>query len=234
MAVTAKLVKEMRERTGLGMMECKKALVAADGDIDAAIEAARKSGQAKVDKKAGRIAAEGRIVANQHAQGASLVEINCETDFVGKDESFIAFCDSIASLASNVDSVEALLAETLAGGLSVEETRQQLILKIGENIQIRRLANLSGDGQVFGSYLHGGNIGVVVKLDQGDDNLAKDVAMHIAASSPLCIAEAKSMLRKLPIAASPRRFRRKWLMAGCANIWPRLRSTARLSSRIPM
>jgi len=190
MAVTAKLVKEMRERTGLGMMECKKALVAADGDIDAAIEAARKSGQAKVDKKAGRIAAEGRIVANQHAQGASLVEINCETDFVGKDESFIAFCDSIASLASNVDSVEALLAETLAGGLSVEETRQQLILKIGENIQIRRLANLSGDGQVFGSYLHGGNIGVVVKLDQGDDNLAKDVAMHIAASSPLCIAEA--------------------------------------------
>jgi len=190
MAVTAKLVKEMRERTGLGMMECKKALVAADGDIDAAIEAARKSGQAKVDKKAGRIAAEGRIVANQNAQGASLVEINCETDFVGKDESYIAFCGSIASLASNVDSVEALLAETFAGGQSVEETRQQLILKIGENIQIRRLANLSGDGQVFGSYLHGGNIGVVVKLDQGDDNLAKDVAMHIAASNPLCIAEA--------------------------------------------
>ncbi|RLA11899.1 MAG: elongation factor Ts [Gammaproteobacteria bacterium] len=191
MAVTAQLVKEMRERTGLGMMDCKKALVAAEGDIDAAIEAARKSGQAKADKKAGRIAAEGRVVAYVGDQGASLVEINCETDFVGKDESFIAFCDSIAGLASQAGSVQELLETTLPGGGSVENTRQQLILKIGENIQIRRLANLSGDGQVFGSYLHGGNIGVVVKLDKGDEALAKDIAMHIAASNPLCVAESE-------------------------------------------
>ena len=191
MAVTAQLVKEMRERTGLGMMDCKKALVAAEGDIDAAIEAARKSGQAKADKKAGRIAAEGRVVAYVGDQGASLVEINCETDFVGKDESFIAFCDSIAGLANQAGSVQELLETTLPGGGSVENTRQQLILKIGENIQIRRLANLSGDGQVFGSYLHGGNIGVVVKLDKGDEALAKDIAMHIAASNPLCVAESE-------------------------------------------
>jgi elongation factor Ts len=191
MAVTALLVKEMRERTGLGMMECKKALVAADGDIDAAIEAARKSGQAKADKKAGRIAAEGRIVAHQHAQGASLVEINCETDFVGKDESFIEFCDAIASLVGGVDSVESLLEQPFNDGQTVEQARQQLILKIGENIQIRRLANVQGDDQTFGSYLHGGSIGVIVKLDQGDDELARDTAMHIAASNPLCIAEAE-------------------------------------------
>lgn len=191
MAVTAQLVKEMRERTGLGMMECKKALVAADGDIDAAIEAARKSGQAKADKKAGRIAAEGRVVAHLSAQGAALVEVNCETDFVGKDESFIDFCEKVASAASNVDSLEDLLTVTLPGGVSLEETRQQLILKIGENIQIRRLAKLTSGGHAYGSYLHGGNIGVVVKLDKGDDDLAKDVAMHIAASNPLCVSESE-------------------------------------------
>ena len=191
MAVTALLVKEMRERTGLGMMECKKALVAAEGDIDAAIEAARKSGQAKADKKAGRIAAEGRVVAHLNAHGAALVEINCETDFVGKDESFIEFCNAVASVASEADSLDGLLTATLVGGVSVEEARQQLIVKIGENIQIRRLAKLTGDGRVYGSYLHGGTIGVVVKLDKGDDELAKDVAMHIAASSPLCISESE-------------------------------------------
>ena len=191
MAVTASLVKEMRERTGLGMMECKKALVEVDGDIDAAIEAMRKSGQAKADKKAGRIAAEGRIVAHQNGQGASLIEVNCETDFVGKDESFIAFCNSLAPLASQSDSVEALLAQPLAEGKTVEETRQQLILTIGENIQIRRLANLAGGEAVYGSYLHGGTIGVVVKLDKGGDELAKDIAMHVAAANPLCVAESE-------------------------------------------
>ncbi|MEL0081655.1 MAG: translation elongation factor Ts [Gammaproteobacteria bacterium] len=190
MAVTAQLVKEMRERTGLGMMECKKALVETDGDIDAAIEAMRKSGQAKADKKAGRIAAEGRVVTHQGGQSAGLLEINCETDFVAKDESFIAFCDAVAAVAGKLDNVDDLLATSLSSGQTVEETRQQLILKIGENIQIRRLANLSGEGVVYGSYMHGGNIGVVVKLEGGDASLAKDVAMHIAASNPLCIAEA--------------------------------------------
>lgn len=190
MAVTAQLVKEMRERTGLGMMECKKALVETDGDIDAAIEAMRKSGQAKADKKAGRIAAEGRVVTHQDGQSAGLLEINCETDFVAKDESFIAFCDAVAAVAGKLDNVDDLLATSLSSGQTVEETRQQLILKIGENIQIRRLANLSGEGVVYGSYMHGGNIGVVVKLEGGDASLAKDVAMHIAASNPLCIAEA--------------------------------------------
>ncbi len=191
MAVTASLVKEMRERTGLGMMECKKALVEVGGDIDAAIEAMRKSGQAKADKKAGRIAAEGRIVAHQSSQGASLIEVNCETDFVGKDESFIAFCNSLAPLAGESDSVETLLAQALAEGKTVEETRQQLILTIGENIQIRRIANLTGDDAVYGSYLHGGTIGVIVKLDKGDDELAKDIAMHVAAANPLCVSESE-------------------------------------------
>lgn len=191
MAITAGLVKEMRDRTGLGMMECKKALVEAGGDIDAAIDAARKSGQAKADKKAGRIAAEGRIVVHQQSNGASLIEVNCETDFVGKDESFIAFCNSLAPLVGAVDSVEALSAQSLPDGQSVEEARQQLILKIGENIRIRRIANVGGEGAVFGSYLHGGNIGVVVKLEKGDEELAKDVAMHIAAANPICIAESE-------------------------------------------
>ncbi len=188
MAITAQLVKEMRERTGLGMMECKKALVEADGDIDAAIETVRKSGQAKADKKAGRVAAEGRVVAHRVADAATLVEINCETDFVGKDEAFIAFCDSVARVSSAAENLEGLLALQLENGQTVEEGRQQLILKIGENIQIRRIASLRGDA-VYGSYLHGGSIGVVVKLAGGDEELAKDIAMHIAAANPICVAE---------------------------------------------
>ena len=188
MAITAQLVKEMRERTGLGMMECKKALVEADGDIDAAIETVRKSGQAKADKKAGRVAAEGRVVAHRVADAATLVEINCETDFVGKDEAFIAFCDSVARVSSAAENLEGLLALQLENGQTVEEGRQQLILKIGENIQIRRIASLRGDA-IYGSYLHGGSIGVVVKLAGGDEELAKDIAMHIAAANPICVAE---------------------------------------------
>ena len=188
MAITAQLVKEMRERTGLGMMECKKALVEAGGDIDAAIETVRKSGQAKADKKAGRVAAEGRVVAHRVADAATLVEINCETDFVGKDEAFIAFCDSVARVSSAAENLEGLLALQLENGQTVEEGRQQLILKIGENIQIRRIASLRGDA-IYGSYLHGGSIGVVVKLAGGDEELAKDIAMHIAAANPICVAE---------------------------------------------
>ena len=191
MAISAKLVKEMRERTGLGMMECKKALVAADGDIDAAIESMRKSGQAKADKKANRIAAEGRVVVASGADNASLIEVNCETDFVGKDAAFIAFCDALAEIAGSVDSVETLLAAKLADGSTVEQTRQQLILTIGENIQIRRMASLAGSGSTYGHYSHGGSIGVVVQLEGGDADLARDIAMHVAAANPACINEAE-------------------------------------------
>ena len=191
MAISAKLVKEMRERTGLGMMECKKALVAADGDIDVAIESMRKSGQAKADKKADRIAAEGRVVVSSGAESASLIEVNCETDFVGKDAAFIAFCDALAEISGSVESVEALLAANLADGSTVEETRQQLILTIGENIQIRRMANLAGGDSTYGHYSHGGSIGVVVQLAGGDADLARDIAMHVAAANPACISEAE-------------------------------------------
>ena len=191
MAISAKMVKEMRERTGLGMMECKKALVAADGDIDVAIESMRKSGQAKADKKADRIAAEGRVAVSSGAEGATLIEINCETDFVGKDVAFIAFCDALGDVAGSVDSVEALLAATLADGATVEETRQQLILTIGENIQIRRMGSLSGNGAQYGHYSHGGSIGVIVQLEGGDVELARDIAMHVAAANPACINESE-------------------------------------------
>lgn len=191
MAISAQMVKEMRERTGLGMMECKKALVAADGDIDVAIESMRKSGQAKADKKANRIAAEGRVAVSSGAESAVLIEINCETDFVGKDVAFIAFCDALAAVSGSVTSVEELLAATLADGASVEETRQQLILTIGENIQIRRMASLSGNDATYGHYSHGGSIGVIVQLEGGDLELARDIAMHIAAANPACISEAE-------------------------------------------
>ncbi|MBL4622255.1 MAG: elongation factor Ts [Immundisolibacteraceae bacterium] len=191
MAISAQMVKEMRERTGLGMMECKKALVAADGDIDVAIESMRKSGQARADKKANRIAAEGRVAVSSGAESAVLIEINCETDFVGKDVAFIAFCDALAAVSGSVTSVEELLAATLADGASVEETRQQLILTIGENIQIRRMASLSGNDATYGHYSHGGSIGVIVQLEGGDLELARDIAMHIAAANPACISEAE-------------------------------------------
>ncbi len=193
MAISAALVKELRERTGAGMMECKKALVETDGDIDAAIEQLRKSGQAKADKKAGRTAAEGRIlVATGEAdKSAAIVEVNCETDFVAGDANFGAFAEAVSRqvLAERPADVQALAALPLeAGGPSVDEARKELVAKIGENIGVRRFDVLEAEG-VLGSYLHGNRIGVVVDLVGGDTGLARDLAMHIAASRPLCISE---------------------------------------------
>ncbi len=184
MAVTAALVKELRERTGAGMMECKKALVETNGDMEAAIELLRKSGLAKADKKAGRVAAEGKVVEALAGGNAVLVEINSETDFVAKDENFSAFADKVAQVALALDSddVEALKAADL-DGQTVEEARQALVAKIGENVQVRRLTRIDSTG-VIGSYVHGGRIGVLVELEGGDAELARDLAMHVAALSP--------------------------------------------------
>lgn len=191
MSITASMVKELRERTGAGMMECKKALVEANGDADLAAENLRKSGQAKADKKAGRVAADGRIVVAAEGNTAVIVEVNSETDFVAKDENFVAFAEAVAAaaLASGTTDVEAFAAQKLADGRSVEEARTELITKIGENIGVRRIESISSDG-VLASYTHGARIGAVVALEGGDEALARDIAMHIAASSPVCIDES--------------------------------------------
>ncbi|MDU6410925.1 MAG: translation elongation factor Ts [Yersiniaceae bacterium] len=177
--ITASLVKELRERTGAGMMECKKALVEANGDIELAIDNMRKSGQAKAAKKAGRVAAEGVILTKVSADGkyGVIVELNCETDFVAKDAGFKAFGDDViaAAMDEKISDVEVLKAK-------FEEQRTALVAKIGENINIRRLAVLEGD--VLGTYLHGARIGVMVAATGADEELVKHVAMHIAASKP--------------------------------------------------
>lgn len=187
--ITAALVKELRERTGAGMMECKRALQEIGGDIDAAVELMRKAGQAKADKKASRIAAEGLIVLRQAAEAVAMVEINCETDFVTKNEDFRAFAAAVAEVALRdaPTDLDALLALNMANGQSVEQNRRECIAKIGENVNVRRCARLATPTGVLGSYLHGARIGVLVELDGGDAELAKDIAMHIAASRPLCI-----------------------------------------------
>ncbi|MDH3630496.1 MAG: translation elongation factor Ts [Gammaproteobacteria bacterium] len=186
MAITASLVKELRERTGSGMMECKKALVETDGDIDAAAELMRKSGAAKADKKAGRVAADGAIKAMVSDDGktAVILEINSETDFVAKDENFQAFADEVlATVAQHKPaSVDALATMTLASGQSVEEARQTLIAKVGENIQVRRFEILESSASIA-SYLHGARIGVLVD-SSADTDLARDIAMHVAAVNP--------------------------------------------------
>ncbi len=186
MSITAALVKELRERTGAGMMECKKALQETDGDIEAAAELMRKSGAAKADKKAGRVAADGAIKVSISDDGktAAIVEINSETDFVAKDENFQAFADAAVELllAERPDTVEALLALPMADGQSVEAARQALIGKVGENIQVRRFEIVAAAGKIA-SYLHGSRIGVLVDSD-AEVELARDIAMHIAASNP--------------------------------------------------
>lgn len=195
MSITAAMVKELRDRTGAGMMECKKALVEAGGDIEAAVEAMRKSGQAKADKKAGRIAAEGLvgIQVSEDGQTGVMVEVNCETDFVAKEEGFKSFVTSVAAraLAENPADVEALNALPMeaGGGMSIDEQRRELVAKIGENMSLRRFVRVEAPGGRVGSYIHGGRIGVLVAMDGGDDAAAKDVAMHVAASRPVCIAE---------------------------------------------
>ena len=185
MEITAQLVKELRERSGAGMMECKKALTQNDGDIEIAIEWLRKQGLAKADKKADRVAAEGRIVLAQDGGKAVLVEINCETDFVGKDESFLGFCDEVAkvALASGAPDVKELLDMAWPGGGSVDQARQALVAKIGENIQVRRMVRIDSPNNV-GAYVHGGRIGVLVEVKGGDAEFARGVAMHVAAMKP--------------------------------------------------
>ena len=186
MAITASLVKELRERTGSGMMECKKALVETDGDIDAAAELMRKSGAAKADKKAGRVAADGAIKAMVSDDGktAVILEINSETDFVAKDENFQAFADEVLATVAQQKpvSVDALATMTMANGQSVEEARQALIAKVGENIQVRRFEILESSASIA-SYLHGARIGVLVD-SSADTDLARDIAMHVAAVNP--------------------------------------------------
>lgn len=187
MQITAALVKELRERTSAGMMECKKALTETQGDIEAAIELMRKSGQAKADKKAGRVAAEGRIEIAIDGPAAVIAEVNSETDFVAKDPSFQAFAAECAAAAldSGVTDVASLM-EVERDGQTLETRRAALIAKIGENIQMRRFERVHTDG-VLGAYLHGSRIGVLVSMSGGDESLAKDIAMHIAASRPICV-----------------------------------------------
>ena len=182
MEITATLVKELRERTGAGMMECKKALTEAGGNVDAAAEALRKSGLAKADKKAGRVAAEGRVVAAQAEGRAVLVEINSETDFVAKDENFLAFTQAVADAALGVQDVDALKSATV-DGKTVDEARAALIAKVGENVQVRRMAAIDSADNVA-AYVHGGRIGVLVELKGGDVELARGLAMHVAAMNP--------------------------------------------------
>jgi elongation factor Ts len=184
--ITASLVKELRERTGAGMMECKKALTENNGDIDVAAEALRKSGAAKADKKADRVAAEGRVGVAQDGGNAVLVEVNSETDFVANDINFKNFVQSVAqaALASGAADAEALKAAKLPGGETVEEARATAVQKLGENIQIRRLARVDGNNTV-GAYVHtNGKIGVLVEVAGGNAELASGLAMHIAAMNP--------------------------------------------------
>ena len=183
MAVTAALVKELRERTGAGMLDCKKALVETDGDIELAIENMRKSGQAKAAKKAGRIAAEGVIRTKVEAGKATMLEVNCETDFVARDEGFLAFGNKLLDVAfeKGLNDIEALNASEIEGGVA-SDVRDALVAKIGENISPRRVLTVEGDN--LGAYVHGGRIGVVAIVTGGEEDLAKDVAMHVAASSP--------------------------------------------------
>ena len=181
--MTAALVKELRERTGAGMLDCKKALVETDGDIELAIENMRKSGQAKAAKKAGRIAAEGVILTKVEGGRATMLELNCETDFVARDEGFLKFGNELLEVAAanNINDIDALNDADLNGS-KVSEVRDALVAKIGENISPRRVINVEGD--TLGAYVHGGRIGVISILTGGDEELAKDVAMHVAAASP--------------------------------------------------
>lgn len=194
MAITAATVKELRERTGAGMMDCKKALQEAEGDIEKAIEDMRKSGMARAAKKAGRVAAEGLVVIKRDDDSGQVViaEINSETDFVAKDDGFKGFCDEVATciLDKQPADIDALMESNIGDTTqTVEGTRQQLVSKIGENISVRRFSLLDSTKGTLGAYLHGVRIGVLVEVEGADEALAKDIAMHIAASNPVCVAE---------------------------------------------
>ena len=187
MTITAEAVKQLRERTGAGMMECKKALVESGGDLDAAADLMRRQGLAKADKKAARVAAEGLIVVERSSDGltAAIVEVNCETDFVAREHDFRAFAALVGALAlkNRARDVAQLLSQKSDSGETLEEHRRTLVAKIGENINVRRVATMTAQ-TVLGSYVHGTRIGVLVALKGGNEELAKDLAMHIAAANP--------------------------------------------------
>ena len=185
--VSAKMVKELRDRTGLGMMECKKALEESNGDVETAIDNLRKSGQAKAAKKAGNIAADGAIIIAQGDNKAFLLEVNCQTDFVAKDENFTAFAEAVANIAleNNVTDVATIAELPYGNGQTIEEARVSLVQKIGENIQVRRVEVLEGSN--LASYRHGLRIGVVVSFEGGNADTGKNLAMHIAAFNPVAV-----------------------------------------------
>jgi len=191
--ISAAMVKELRERTASGMMECKRALVEAEGDMELAIENMRKSGLAKADKKSGRIAAEGIIgvKVSEDGKAVAIVDINCETDFVAKADDFVGFVNSVTIALLNADNIETeeqLLAMPLEDGISVDEMRRGLISKLGENITVRRFERFKATDGGTACYLHGSKIGVIVELATPDQELGKDIAMHIAASKPVCVS----------------------------------------------
>ncbi len=191
--ISAQMVKELRERTSSGMMECKKALVEANGDMELAVENMRKAGLAKADKKSGRIAAEGLMGIKTSADGktVAMVEVNCETDFVAKSDDFVKFVNDIANalLTANVETIDQLMDLPLQEGQTVEEVRRALIAKLGENITVRRFEKIESTAGGVASYLHGSKIGVIVELVAANPELGKDIAMHIAASKPICVSE---------------------------------------------
>lgn len=193
MAITASLVKELRERTGAGMMDCKKALTETDGDMEAAIDLMRTSGAAKAAKKAGRVAAEGLINVSIADDGktAIILEVNSETDFVTKGDAFIDFVNTLGALAlkTTPTNIEEFLSQTLDNGDSLEKAREDIVAKVGENVAIRRVQTVTVDNGVIGAYKHGERIAVLTVLEGGDETLAKDIAMHIAATRPECITE---------------------------------------------
>ncbi len=191
MQITATMVKELRERTGAGMMECKKFLKEAEGDAECAIELLRKSGQLKADRRSGKTAAEGVVKIVGHGQRYALVEINCETDFVARDPAFSKFADQVADLIlrQQPDSLDTL-ANIMINGHTIEKKRLDLISKVGENIQVRRFECVHLRGDTSAVYMHGNRISVLLDMQDGNAVLARDIAMHIAASRPVCIAEA--------------------------------------------
>ena len=191
MAITANLVKELRQRTGSGMMDCKRALVQTQGDLEAAIDLMRASGAAKAAKKSSRIATEGvvRMMTSSNKKHAIMIEINSETDFVTKSDDFINFVDSVAQLAlnNNTKTIESLLLTTMPNGQTVADTREALVAKIGENISVRRLQSANTETGSIGLYQHGERIATMVVLETDNTVIAKDIAMHIAASNPECV-----------------------------------------------
>ncbi len=193
MAITAALVKDLRERTGAGMMDCKRALTETNGDMEAAIDLMRTSGAAKAAKKSGRVAAEGLVKVNisDDNKTATILEVNSETDFVTKGDDFINFVNTLGELALKTKpaDIEEFLTQTLDNGDSLDKAREDIVAKVGENVSIRRVKTVAVDSGVIGAYKHGERIAVLAVLEGGDETLAKDIAMHIAATRPECVTE---------------------------------------------